>query len=732
MLNFTKTFSPNADKHLHVSLLDHLKEVDSILTEFSVGVLAFDPDGNMVWRSNSLKILGYCDPDDEQGQCYRRDPEGEPSLCMDCPFHTRFEDDKYQRTCIHTGTGAAKRHFEVTSVPLYEGEELKIWVRLVQDVTERRRRIQQAQNEEITQMLIDNTADAVMTTDDMLLIQSWNQSAREMFGYSADEVQKKPITNLFSLDSDTQDKFARIQNVVREEGAVRNERLLMVSKEGRRLNVAITLTAIRNSREEITGYSLIVRDFSLVAGLEDSLSEKIDHLTKLDGINAVVRMAKSKEEIYDAVLVAVTAGEGLRFSRAFLFIVNKGQKVLAGNTAVGPANAAEVLDGRKKQYYRSRSLQEIISERSQQKGARDVLVTQIVRQLRIPLDQKDHPLIRCLENREPFLFSRRETEDVLAAQLANQLWTEQYVAVPLVWHDEKLGVIVADNLTTRRPITEDDVSFLAGFAERASSAMANLSLKDDLEGKVVDLQEAWSQLDDQKKKMADQKRLAGLGEMAAKVAHEIRNPLVTIGGFAKMLMERDIDPETKKSLNIISEEVMRLEGILENVLGTARPIQPEFVNTKINPILHRIATLLKNQAIQNDIEMAVHLQDPLPTIILQKDQIEQVVINLMKNAIDATGPGGRVVLASKLKDNGKAIAITVKDTGVGIDQEHLQHLWDPFFTTKSEGTGLGLHISKQIINDHGGKITATSKPGKGTCFEVLLPLKPKVKEEEDA
>ncbi len=728
-----KTFSPNADKHLHVSMLDHLKQVDSVLAEFNVGVLAFDPEGNMIWRSDSLKNLGYCDPHDKEGQCYQRTEEGSPSLCMDCPFHTGIKDGKFERTCVHTGTGAAKRYFEVTSVPLHDGEEVKTWVRLVQDVTERRKKIKQERNYEITQTLMDYTADAVLTTDDMLLIQSWNKGAHEMFGYTAEEVQKKPVTNLFALDSDTQDKFAKIQTEVNEKGNVRNERITMVSKEGRRLNVAITLTAIRTAEGESTGTSMIVRDFTHVARLEDSLSEKIDHLTKLDGINAVVRMAKTKEEIFDAVLVAVTAGEGLRFSRAFLFIVNKGQKVLAGNTAVGPANAAELLDGHRKQYYRSRSLQQIIIERSQQKDDRDVLVSQIVRQLRIPLDQADHPLIQCLDRRTPFLYNRRDTNEPLASQLANQLWTDQFVAVPLVWHDEKLGVIVADNLTTRQPITDEDVTFLAGFAERASSAMANLSLKDDLQGKVADLQEAWSQLDEQKKKAADQKRLAGLGEMAAKVAHEIRNPLVTIGGFAQMLIGKETtDPETRKGLGIIAEEVMRLEGILENVLGTARPIQPEFVNTKLNPILHRIATLLKNQAVNNDIEMAVHLQDPLPSIIIQKDQIEQVVINLMKNAIDATGPGGRVVLASKLKDNGKAIAITVKDTGVGIDREHLQQLWDPFFTTKSEGTGLGLHISKQIIDDHGGKITATSKPGKGTCFEVLLPLKPKVKEDEDA
>lgn len=237
-------------------------------------------------------------------------------------------------------------------------------------------------------------------------------------------------------------------------------------------------------------------------------------------------------------------------------------------------------------------------------------------------------------------------------------------------------------------------------------------------------------------------RFSALGEMAAGVAHEIKNPLNAISGFSKRLSVKLNDPTLKKYADIIAEEVKRMDGIVNDVLEYSRPDQLHKTPADMNQLLEETASFL-NEKIENaGMTMEKSLSPLLPQVAADIPKVRQVALNLMLNAIQATPRGGKLFLKTRLieglvpeaqgKGEGflfqqlflqqKMVAISVGDTGCGIPKENLSKLFHPFFTTKITGTGLGLSICHKIIAAHGGNLDVESELGKGSTFTFYIPL----------
>jgi PAS domain S-box-containing protein len=216
-------------------------------------------------------------------------------------------------------------------------------------------------------------------------------------------------------------------------------------------------------------------------------------------------------------------------------------------------------------------------------------------------------------------------------------------------------------------------------------------------------------------------RLAALGQFVAEITHEIKNPLMMIGGFARQLIQKTKDDRTLTKLNIISEEVRRLEELLKELREYYVPRALNLEEMDVFGLLQEVYDLIKEESERKRIE--ADFKRPGKSLLIKgdKDKLKQVFLNLVKNAIDAMEKGGRLVVAQTLA--GEQVEITITDNGCGIPEENREEIFSPFFTTKRHGTGLGLNISKSIIEDHeGGSLTLTSEVGKGTTFKVTLPL----------
>lgn len=225
--------------------------------------------------------------------------------------------------------------------------------------------------------------------------------------------------------------------------------------------------------------------------------------------------------------------------------------------------------------------------------------------------------------------------------------------------------------------------------------------------------------------------LATLGELATGLAHEIRNPLAGIAGVVEII-GRDLPPTSpaRAVVRDVRQEINGINNILSDLLQTARPHPPEIRLSDLNTTVEHAVMLARQQALSKPIDIVLTKNPELPEIRHDSAQIHQVLLNLLLNAIQAIDKQGRITVELESRD--ASVAIIVSDNGRGISPEHLPNIFRPFYTTKGNGTGLGLSLATRIVEQHEGTIQVTSVVGKGTRFTVLLPNKRRAAEEEVA
>jgi len=220
-------------------------------------------------------------------------------------------------------------------------------------------------------------------------------------------------------------------------------------------------------------------------------------------------------------------------------------------------------------------------------------------------------------------------------------------------------------------------------------------------------------------------RLASLGVLASGIAHEIKNPLAGIKTMAQACEDEfDEEDPRKEYLSRIIRQVNRLDGLLKTFFAFARPKPPDRKPHDLSEILREVMNLVEKKLKVNNIRYVEELEKNLPAVMVDSQQMQQVFLNLILNAIDAMPEGGELKIFANIKksDGRKFVSIDVIDTGIGIDDKDKDTIFDPFFTTKSTGLGLGLSIVYRIIQEHRGDISVDSEPGAGTCFKIKLPL----------
>ncbi|WP_377889721.1 PAS domain S-box protein [Alkalihalobacillus sp. R86527] len=215
-------------------------------------------------------------------------------------------------------------------------------------------------------------------------------------------------------------------------------------------------------------------------------------------------------------------------------------------------------------------------------------------------------------------------------------------------------------------------------------------------------------------------KLSVIGELAAGVAHEIRNPLTSLKGFTQILKSRLSNESDQEFIKIMMSELDRINMIVNEFMVLARPQAVTYEKANILDVIENVLTLIETQAILNNVQIFTRLIKTVPAITCSENQIKQVLINVLKNAIEAMPDGGEIVVSVYMDSTD--ILIEVKDNGTGIPDHQLAHLGEPFYTTKKKGNGLGLMISRRIIQNHQGEITFESEEGLGTIVSIKLPL----------
>jgi len=252
-----------------------------------------------------------------------------------------------------------------------------------------------------------------------------------------------------------------------------------------------------------------------------------------------------------------------------------------------------------------------------------------------------------------------------------------------------------------------------------------------LENKITrtseELEKISGELYKSKEALARSAKLVALGQVSAGMAHEIRTPLASIKLFIQSLEDELLsNDETKEDISIIKKEIDRMEEIINRFLDFARPVKPKFERVDVNQILSDTVTLIKTRIKDDKIAVETLYSDRLPLIDGDRNQLQQVFLNMLLNSIEAMPDGGKITIATNMinisNQHRKLLKITIADNGCGIDDATKNYIFDPFYTTKDSGTGMGLSISFTVIEQHGGLIDVESQPSKGAKFMIYLPI----------
>jgi len=276
-------------------------------------------------------------------------------------------------------------------------------------------------------------------------------------------------------------------------------------------------------------------------------------------------------------------------------------------------------------------------------------------------------------------------------------------------------------LEDRKGIFETEIECVLKDGKTVPLEVSATELKDekgDFLGYII-LFKDLSEVRSLRREVARSQRLASLGSLAAGVAHEIRNPLSSIKGFAVYFRERQEKEEEKKIAGIMIQEVDRLNRVVSQLVELARPVSVSIKPVSLRTVIENSLTLLERDAADKKIEIKTIFTAEDLEIGIDSDRINQVLLNLYLNAIESMEKGGRLTVELSGEEGGAIIKVS--DTGPGIDEKDLPHIFDPYFTKKTTGTGLGLSIVHNIIEAHDGKITVESRPGEGAAFTIFLP-----------
>lgn len=321
------------------------------------------------------------------------------------------------------------------------------------------------------------------------------------------------------------------------------------------------------------------------------------------------------------------------------------------------------------------------------------------------------PVIR---HRSPlFLTELRDRPALWGGALAESV--EEFrslVAVPVLYQESLLGVLLV--LTTEpHQFTEQETRLLELLASQAAAALENARRLERIQETEDELHRV--------------ERFSLMGSLAAEIAHEIRNPVTIINLVLDSLIEESRgNAAVHGDLQLVREKVSRIDTIVEQTLAMARnPRRRQFRRAPIGPVIRDVLLFLDYKVARRGIAVEVDLAEDLPEIAMDSGQMQQVFLNLALNAIEAMPTGGRLtIVGERVVDGelGECLAVSVRDTGPGIARENVTALFEPYYTTRPEGTGLGLFITRKLVANHRGDVRVRSMPGKGATFTVLLPL----------
>ncbi len=559
---------------------------------------------------------------------------------------------------------------------------------------------------ELYQNIIFSISSYFLVLDEEYRVVFANEGFCKKFIFDIEDINGKHIDEIFYFVN------ARLRSGLNR---ARNEGMSVVLERTHLLSInKISIIAdIKISNMILQGHRQVILIIDDVTGN----LRKDYQISLLSHISESIQSEVEIERVLYTILTAVTSGSGLGFNRAMLFLIDENGSVLKGKMAVGPDSleeAIEIWSAGPSAVLDPQSLGNHSIERG-----KNFLKKVISASFRL---NEDSVFSRSIVQKEVQHVFRREADPGVGESVRGFMDVEEFVVAPIVAVNKPVGIICVDNKFNNVPIGKDVIELLKIFASQAAFSIESFK-------NLINVKSQMDKISRRQEAIVESEKMAAVGRIAAHIAHEIRNPLVTMGGYARRVVHlaQSREREQEKNYenianagNIILKESERLEKILSNVMDFTRPTKFIREYNNINEVINDTVELLKNLLLEKKIDTEIKLGEDIPLVKSDFNQMKQVILNLIQNSVDASTAGGKIIIQTDCRNN--KVIVKVMDTGTGLSEESSDILFEPFYTTKVTGVGLGLSNVKKIVKDHGGSISLKNRPEGGTEAVLTLPV----------
>ncbi len=461
----------------------------------------------------------------------------------------------------------------------------------------------------------------------------------------------------------------------------------------------------------------------------------VRNLSTLYQIDSAMMTSTSLKDLPQIILEAITLQEGLGFNRAILFLADEDKKILTPMAWSIQRESDQDNSLKKQENFSGNELSGYFVNRAAQTRNTRQKADEAVHAIKVPLSKDSGVLARTFLEGRAFLVNRVSEDPHINKELAKRLSLDSFASIPIYAKDKVIGVIEVDNFMDKHPITEEDLYLLSMLSHQAGLALENARLYAFVEKTNEELKVA-------RERLLDSEKMVAIGEMASGLAHEIRNPLVSIGGFIRRLYKKfPGDDQSQSYFQVIINEVERLEKTMNEIMDFSQDPRGNYKEWDLNQIVEDALGLIQRELDEGHIQVEKQW-GTLPKIFGDNHQLGHVFYNLFLNSRQAMPQGGLLTIRTFMDKRPDRTWVTcqIKDSGGGIQPDVLHNIFNPFFTTKDHGSGLGLPIVHKIVTRHNGEVDIDNRPGEGVSFLIKFPSakearqylrKIKIKEEEN-
>ena len=514
----------------------------------------------------------------------------------------------------------------------------------------------------------------------------------------------------------------------------KGEEDLYASQQRRVVEKCLGCSRFRNDLQKLRGLHdpfaevlpFIVEEFieqkARLQSLGSFLNSKTWEIRFLHELNVVLQTSMDLDEILSIAMTAITAGKGFGMNRAFLLMTDKERQFIRGYLGVGPRDYSEACDIWREIGQNDLTLREMARNFQKTKLASEkIKFHDILEQMSVPLSAQQHIFNRALRERKPILVRDAFTDGGVDPDLARVLGVDSFLIMPLISRNRRIGLLIADNCITHKPITPHDMQLMETFAFPVAFALERASLYERLQEEVDKLTAANEKLKEQQELIVKMEKMALVGQITSSIAHSIRNPLMIIGGFSRSLLKTSAeDDANRKNLESIVREAKQLEEVLEEVLSYADSLHPVMDTWDINQLIMGVSSRFKKRLEQIGIKYSCTTAPDLPMLFIDYKQIAfciRTIFSVMLEAPDVSEIRVSTVL------EGADIVVEALDDGTASRREAVEELTPTASIIQEMGNNLGIPLCKTILEKNGNCFLIEKLPSRGTKYTIRLPIR---------